>query len=227
MALTFSTTAQQAQQNGVKCLVYGRAGVGKTVLAATAPTPIIFSAEAGLLSLRHTEIPVAVIKNIDDLQEAFKWATESHEAKGFETICLDSISEIAEVVLANAKATAKDPRQAYGELADRMQHTIRSFRDIQGKNVYMTAKMVMNKDDNTGIQSYGPSMPGRTLTQGISYFFDEVFNINVNKDQEGNEFRYLRTRPDFQYEAKDRSGALVEFEPADLTAIFNKIKLGN
>jgi len=128
MALTFSTTREQAAVHGVKCLVYGKAGVGKTTLCATAPTPIIFSAEAGLLSLGAHDIPVALIKTIDDLEDAYRWATESHEASQFETVCLDSISEIAEVVLSNAKKTCKDPRQAYGELADRMGVTIRPFR---------------------------------------------------------------------------------------------------
>ena len=38
--------------SGVKCVVYGPAGGGKTRLLATAPSPIILSAEKGLLSLK-------------------------------------------------------------------------------------------------------------------------------------------------------------------------------
>ena len=51
MALKFTTTNQAAQLHGVKALVYGPSGAGKTTLCATAPAPIIISAEAGLLSL--------------------------------------------------------------------------------------------------------------------------------------------------------------------------------
>ena len=39
----------------------------------------------------------------------------------------------------------------------------------------------------------------------------------------GIEYRYLRTHPDIQSEAKDRSGVLDVLEPPDLTHIFNKI----
>ena len=39
MAIKFTTTAQATEH--VKCLVYGEAGIGKTVLTSTAPKPII------------------------------------------------------------------------------------------------------------------------------------------------------------------------------------------
>lgn len=49
MALTLTTTRQAVQANGVKILVYGQAGAGKTVLSATTGgNPLIISAEAGL-----------------------------------------------------------------------------------------------------------------------------------------------------------------------------------
>jgi phage nucleotide-binding protein len=204
-------------------LVYGKAGMGKTTLCATAPNPIILSAEAGLLSLRGHNIPVIEIKTIDDLMEAYQWATESEEAKHFETVCLDSLSEIAEVVLNNAKRTTKDPRQAYGELIERMGTTIRSFRDLSGKHVYMSAKQESIKDDTVGTTSYGPSMPGSKLGGQLPYLFDIVLRLNIGKTAEGVEYRYLQTRPDFQSEAKDRSGALDVMEQPNLTHIINKI----
>ena len=67
-------------------------------------------------------------------------------------------------------------------------------------------------------------MPGNTLKQGISYFFDEVLVLRVEADADGNPYRCLQTARDLQYEAKDRSGALEAFEPPDLAAIAAKIK---
>ena len=58
MALNFTTTDRAAQLNGVKVLVYGQAGAGKTVLASTAPAPFLISAEGGELSLRNVQIPM-------------------------------------------------------------------------------------------------------------------------------------------------------------------------
>lgn len=223
MALKFTTTDKASVSNGVKVLVYGGAGMGKTVLCSTAPSPIILSAESGELSLRKMSIPMIEITTVQDLIEAHQWLTMSAEARQFQTVCIDSLSEIAEVVLNNAKRQVKDPRQAYGELIEKMESVIRSFRDLSGKNVYMAAKMEPTKDELTGVVKYGPSMPGSKLGVKLPYFFDEVFRLGINKTPQGENYRFLQTQPDLQYEAKDRSGSLDSMEPPNLAHIFNKI----
>lgn len=224
MALKFTTTDQAAQLHGVKVLVYGPSGVGKTTLCATAPAPIIISAEAGLLSLRKFKIPVIEIKTVEDLTEAHRWCMQSAEAAQFATVCIDSISEIGEVVLANAKRQVKDPRQAYGELLEKMMATIKAFRDLQGKHVYMAAKMEPVKDELTGVVRYMASMPGAKLGPQLPYLFDEVFRMGINKTPQGEAYRFLQTQPDLQYDAKDRSGTLDPIEPPDLNHVFSKIQ---
>lgn len=212
-----------ATQHGIKCLVYGAAGVGKTKLVATAPAPLLISAESGLLALREYDIPVAEITDLQTLHQVYSWITRSSEAKQFYTVCLDSISEIGEVCLAAAKKQFKDPRQAYGDLIDRMMLLLRAFRDLPNKHVYMSAKMEAYKDEATGAVRHQPSMPGAKVGPALPYLFDEVFHMGVAKNDEGQDYRYLRTQVDFQYDAKDRSGTLDPFEPPDLTHVFNKI----
>lgn len=223
MALQFTTTDQASAKSGVKVLVYGDSGMGKTTLCATAPAPIIVSAESGLLSLRKFRIPVIEVKTIDQLTEAYNWALQSAEARQFATFCIDSISEIGEVVLANAKKQVKDPRQAYGELIEKMTMTIRAFRDLPGKHVYMAAKMEPMKDELSGVVKYGPGMPGSKLGPQLPYYFDEVFRLGVNKTVQGETYRFLQTQPDLQYTAKDRSGSLAAIESPDLNHVFAKI----
>lgn len=217
------TTTNKVDNNGIKLMVYGGAGFGKTVLCSTAPNPIILSAESGLLSLRRVNLPVIEITSFNDLIEAFNWCKTSHEASQFHTICLDSISEIAEVILTNEKKGAKDPRKAYGEMIEKTLMALKDFRDIKGKHIYMSAKMESVKDEATGIIMYGPSMPGNKLGPQLPYLFDEVFRLGISKDQSGLEYRFLQTKADMQYSAKDRSGALDALEPPDLTAVINKI----
>lgn len=218
--LALTSTKQVSLDHGIKCLVYGRSGIGKTRLTATAPRPIIVSAEGGLLSLRDKDIPAFEIKNLDDLNRAHDYLI-GPGGRDYYTIAVDSISEIAEKVLANAKAGTKDGRQAYGILADQMWTTIRALRDIKGKCVVMTAKAEYVKDEN-GVTRWGPSMPGKQLTQGLAYYFDEVFHLGSYRGA-GGEHISLQTKSDLQYEAKDRSGALDFFEYPDLTGVFNKI----
>lgn len=224
MAIRLTTTAQAAADNGIKVLVHGPAGAGKTSLCATTGEPtVIISAEAGLLSLRGHDIPVIEVKSLADVHEAYQFITSSADAKAFRWVCLDSISEIAEVCLAYEKSRTKDPRQAYGALQDEMGALIRAFRDLPERNVYFSSKQERKEDATTGAQLYFPSLPGAKLGQGIGYFFDEVFALRVERDADGNPTRMLQTGRDFQYEAKDRSGCLDPYEPCDLSLIAKKI----
>lgn len=207
--------------NGIKLLVYGASGVGKTPLCATAPDPILFSAEQGLLSLRRTRTPYIAITNYAGLVEAYQWAAGSAEARQFYTFCLDSLSEIAEVVLVEEKRKSKDPRKAYGEVIDQVILLARAFRDLPGKSVVIIAKEEYSKDEATGAMMFGPMMPGNKLGQKLPYYFDETFRMVVNPLNRAQ--KALVTVPSFQHTARDRSGMLAEYEAPDLTAIFRKI----
>jgi hypothetical protein len=222
MALQWGTT-DQVGLNGVKVLVYGGPGAGKTRLIATAPRPVIGSAESGLLSLRQHKIPFALIKTYQDLLEFYQWCAYNAVRNGILTVGLDSVSEIAEQILANEKARVKDPRQAYGELIERVLHVVRLFRDLPGLNVYISAKMEFTKDE-MGRMFYQPSLPGSKLGPALPYFFDEVFHLGLITGQDGKNYEALLTTTTPQHNSpKDRSGALAAYEAPNLQHIFNKI----
>lgn len=210
------------------------------MLVATLPAPLLISAESGLLSLRGEniekvfgvaspgityDIPVAAVQTYDDLLFIHQWLASGQDGGQFRSIALDSLSEIAEAVLSNYKAKNKDPRAAYMEVIEKTEWLIRAFRDLPGRNVLMTAKMEMNKDEATGMTRYGPSMPGAKLSQKLAHFFDEVFRIGISSQRmaDGKFARFLQTQPDMQYDAKDRSGALEPYEFPHLSYLFQKI----
>jgi hypothetical protein len=205
---------------GIKCLVFGPAGAGKTRLAATCDGRVLMiSAEAGLLSLRGTEADIEVlnITSVDQLYEAYAYAQNSHH----DWVFLDSLSEVAEIMLAGEKMQTKDGRKAYGETNDKMGHLIRAFRDLPC-HVLMTCKQERVQDEG-GRLLYSPSMPGQKLGQSLPYFFDEVFAYRVEKNAEGETVRVLQTSKDATHEAKDRSGTLDQFEPPNMALIRAKI----
>lgn len=238
MALDFAYTEEESVRNGVKLMVHAPAGTGKTMLCATLPTPVIFSAESGLLSLTPKNIArvygadrddinynmlTIKIRNVADLEDAHQWATESHEASEYETFALDSISEIMEQILTAAKVSNRDGRAAYGDLHEQGIVLVKGFRDIEGKNIYMSAKQGPFKDEATNITKYGPMMPGSKLGPSIPYLFDEVYALRLGQDDAGM-YRFLQTQPDLQYEAKCRSGSLELHEEAHLGRLIAKIK---
>lgn len=208
--------------SGVKLLVYGAAGAGKTYLIKTLPDPIILSAEAGLLSIKGSNLPYFIIETMADLNEAYSWLMGSEEAKRYKSVALDSISEIAEVVLSAEKKTAKDPRQAYGQMQDQMADLVRAFRDIPGKHIYFSAK-IEKAQDELGRILYSPSMPGNKFAQQMPYFFDEVLALRMERTPDGEIQRALMCESDGIWTAKDRSGKLSPWEEPDLGAIIKKI----
>jgi phage nucleotide-binding protein len=225
MAVEIVSSRQVAQSHGIKCLIYGKSGAGKTYLSRTAPRPIILSAESGLLSLNDIDLPVFKVKDLKDLYDFYAWIQVPQNGQHFDTIYMDSISDIAEVILANSKKVVKDNRQVYSHYADELIPLIKAYRDMPNKHVVMVAKQEQNKDEATGMVLQGPMMPGSKVGQQLPYLFDEVFRLGIGKDGQ-TEYRYLQTALDMQHEAKDRSGCLDAFEPADLSHIFNKILSG-
>lgn len=227
--------SQVLEDHAPKILVYGPSGAGKTTLIASLPGRVlILSAEAGLLSLAQCELDddlfhVATVKTIDDVREAFSLVSKPRAQHGYDWVVLDSASEIAEVVLAHAKTQTKDPRQAYGEVIDKMGALLKSFRDLPEIGVYVSCKESVIKDEATGRVSFGVSMPGAKLGDAVPYLFDEVLRMVVidRKDDDGTVVseRWLQTAKDARSVAKDRSGRLESpLEVADLGAIVSKIK---
>ena len=221
MAISVKSTKGLTSANGVKMLVYGEAGAGKTTLIKTLPTPIVLSAEGGLLPIQDADIPYIEISDIDTLKEAYEWMGSS-EATHFESVAIDSLSEIAEVILSFEKKNTKDPRQAYGAMQEQMADIIRAFRDLSGKHVYMSAKLEKTKDE-TGRMIYAPSAPGAKTGQSLPYFFDEVLALRIERDAGGKTQRALMCDSDGLWAAKDRSGKLDPWESPDLGEIITKI----
>ena len=208
----------------INILVYGNAGIGKTCLIPSLPRPIVLNAEGGLLSIMGADIPYINIRSMKDLDDAFDYLTKPDVMNTYDSICLDSISEIAEICLNEEMEKTKDGRMAYGQMGKLIEYIIRTFRDFQGKIVYFTAKLDKVKDEVTGRIMWGPSMPGNVVSKDLPYQFDEVFAMRAETEAKtGAVRRFLQTSSSDNYIAKDRSGALNQFEEADLGAIIQKI----
>lgn len=222
-SLEFTTTEKAAVSHGVKMLVYGDAGVGKTRLCSTAPKPLILSAESGLLSLKHVKVPVIVIKSYADLILALEWCKTEAVKMGILTVCLDSFSEVVEMILAKEKAATRDGRKAYGEMATEAIRIAKEFRDLPGLNVIITCKEEIIENPMTGTPKAIPTAPGQQVAKELRYLFDQVFHAYTGTDDEGTKFWGLETQPADHCVAKDRSGKLSNPELPDLTVITNKI----
>lgn len=224
MAVNIKST-KDVHTNGIKLVLYGASGSGKTVMSAGAPNPIFISAEKGMLSLADQDIPYIEVNTLKSMGEAYKYVVGSE----YDTIVIDSLSEVTQVCLdqfkksmiAESSSGKIDARQAYGKIAESIGNLIRNFRDIDGKNVIFIAKerRMENEDGSVTFEAY---LPGQVLPFDLPYLVDEVFCLLI--DRKGN--RTIQTAGDFKRICKDRSGTLDNPEVADFNVIFDKIKAG-
>jgi len=223
----------------VKAIVSGFSGAGKTRSLGTLPAgTLIISSEGGLMPLMGRDIGFIDIsvgadgKTLTDpaariarLSEAFKWLHAGcPDAKGkatnaYRTVCLDSLTEISELLVAKLNKDFPDRKDSFpmwGEYGKVMRSIIKNFRDLP-YNVFMTVLAEPDKDD-TGKRFIGLDVAG-SISRKLGQYFDLVLYVHV--DAEGN--RSLITRSTDTLQCKDRSGKLDAKEPVDLSAIMLKI----
>lgn len=219
-----------------KCLIYGSSGVGKTTALATLPgKTLLVSAENGLLSISDKDIDVydlTVDKNGKALDRHLRFEKLNHflskvlpELEGYDTLAIDSLTEIAQNIVENLKIKHPESRDAlkmWGEYSAIMTALVKSLRDLPGYNVVMTALSSVDKDEQNR-RFIGIDVNGK-ISGRIPALLDEVFYMQVMQDDEGKEHRVFVTSNHGDIIAKDRSGKLNQFEQPDFGRIFAKIK---
>lgn len=210
-----------ARQYGVKCLVYGDPGMGKTPCLSSAPRPVLCATEPGLRSMTHSDVPTWEAYTPARIQEFFDWLFGSAEATNFDTVGIDSVSQYAEIVLAAELALAKDPRKAYGELSRKVYGNLGGLYFMRQKHVYITAKKVFMEEGT--LFKARPYFPGKDLNVKVPHLYDEILHMEKTIDvTTGKQVPMFRTVPTPSILARDRTGQLAEMEPPNLTNLFAK-----
>lgn len=217
-----NTTANVTRAAGV---IYGPPKIGKTRLAVTYPC-LVVNTERGLLSLRRDNLPKVDVYSRDEMDELLTalYSDKPNKFNQFKNYHVDSISDLAEVVLGQMKGKNKDPRKAYGETHDIVMMYFRAWRDLPNKNVTFVAKETNYNE--LGVAKMRPSMPDQYLTTQLPYMFDFILHMTHFRHSDGNMYVGLHCRADFQTTAGDRSGTLDEWEQPNLSHVFNKILRG-
>ncbi|QDH84429.1 hypothetical protein Axy19_004 [Achromobacter phage vB_AxyS_19-32_Axy19] len=213
---------QFAQRFGVKMVVYGPPGSGKTPLMATAPNPLLLLIEAGAGSLRNvpSNIPGYKIDNASQADEFFLWWFGSSESKQFDTLCMDSVTHLAELYLKDELPKHKHGMQAYGEMSVRTMKQLESLNDQQYKHLCLIAKM--GWQDDAGVQTKTPHFPGKDLNVKVPHLFDNIAYLDRVLIPKHGEQVAMRNKAIIGIRARDRFGKLAELEPPNLAQAFAK-----
>ena len=244
---------RNAESGTIKIVVAGEPGNGKTSLARTIEAGLgekvlLISAEAGLLSLKGSDVDFVELqiddagnevpkeKRIERLGEIFVWLKEPEQVAKYKWIFVDSLTEVQQNLLEYLE-TVKDAEgnlvfggpkntiKKYGELSTRMMALAKIFRDIGHYNVVFSA-LVKTEKDADDIPKMKINLLG-AFADRLPALFDEVLYLGVTEEQDENgvHVRKILTQKTNKIDfPKDRSGKLSTLEPADLSVIVKKIR---
>lgn len=207
-----------AKQYGCKTLLYGPAGSGKTPTLSTAPRPVLLAVEPGLLSMRGSTVPTWLGLTDDKIEEFFKWAFGSNEINNFDTICVDSGSEMADVYLQLGLKNNKHGLKAYGDMLEDVMKHLRNLYFMKNKHVVILAKQEIIKESNLR----RPYFPGNALPIAVPHLFDFLIQIDIQNVPGVGQVKAFRCNGDISTMARARTGNLNDFEPPNLSQLFQK-----
>lgn len=212
--------SELAGRFGVKSLVYGGPGTGKTPIVNTAPRPVLCAVEPGLTSMRNSNVPTWEAYTADKIDEFFLWL-KTPESRAFDTVAIDSVSQMAEVYLGVALKKNAHGKAAYGDMARAVMKNMNDLFYMPQKHVYLISKQGLFEEGGTNVRK--PWFPGKDLNVQVPHMYDLIMHLaRVTIPGIPQQQLAFRTQNDFDIVARDRSGKLDQFEYPDLSRIFAK-----
>jgi hypothetical protein len=221
--MKLTTTGQLANYSGVKCIIYGNPGSGKTPLVLTAPNSIYVAIERGQVSLQGTNHPAVAAYDLPSFYEFMAWMDKSEEAKQYETFFFDSISHLAQLILndeLNKKSKSGEKvngQAAYGAMAKRVLTLMDKIQSMDGRNIVMLAQL------NTKTEQQRPYFPGNEIDTKLPHLFDGVFHLGEHDIPEKGVHYSLQMRETSDVFARCRFIGAANYERPDLGYLFNKL----
>lgn len=206
-----------ANASGFKCIVFGAPGSGKTPISATSPRPVMLITEPGMLSMKNVKIPAYEAYTIDRIEGFFSWwFSDSKEIGNFDTLIVDSSSQLAEIYLQDALKNNKHGLKAFGEMATEAMVHFRKMFFMPHKHIYLIAK----EGITDGIKR--PFYPGKILNVEVPHLYDAILHLGIHNVPQMGQVLSFQCRQSYDIVARDRSGRLNEYEPPDFSLLLGK-----
>lgn len=202
---------------GAKAIIYGGAGSGKSPVASTAPRPFMMVCEPGMLSMTKFKFPAIPAFTVTEIDDRFAWIFGSNETKNFDTICIDSVSQMCEIIVTDELKKNKDGRKAYGELSRKVMDKLNGLYFMPEKHLYLICKQQVTEDN-----CKRPYFPGRDLPIKVPHLFDFILHLGIQNVPGMGQVSAFRCNQAIDVLARARTGNLSDYEPPDFGKLIAK-----
>jgi hypothetical protein len=195
-------------------IIYGKKGVGKTSLAATAAkvpelSPVlVLAVEDGssVLDKEFHDDPNLDVVYVED------WATGAavidavaNNQTKYKTVVVDTISELQEHMKAHTTETGYG---LWAFIADNSINVVKMLHRSKFVNVIFTSHAEKLKEEDSGKVLMSPFFLGKKTIEEALKPIDLVLYLALGKDEAGQPVHVLQTKGDGKIDASDRSGEL-------------------
>lgn len=219
----------------VTALLYGRTKTGKTPLAATAPEPIFLDVEKRMVSVKEKNVARIQIDTWADIKKAVKWLkkVEKTERK-FQTIVVDSLSEIAQKRFADHDANEEMAKNKYWRYSETYKDIMWLIDELKSMPHNLICICKQKPTTIEEVEKYRPLFPGQQLGPEIPYHFDLILCLipyDGDEEEEKEKPEYARNKvllikPTENYEGGSPD-SLDKTEVLDMSKIFEKVLAGS
>lgn len=151
----------------ITALIYGQSGMGKTTLACSAPSPVLFDFDNGVDRIRQEHVVPTV--QVETWQDALDAIEEVRKDGSFKTVIIDTASKLIDCITTYVCGNRNPQIQQWGIINTTFKTYLRSIQSL-GLHVVFVAQREIEK--NGDINRYVPQFRA-------SNYKDVLCDLNV------------------------------------------------
>ena len=159
MALQFRTAAELQLPTTIKAMLYGQAGMGKTTLALSMPSPLLLDFDGGVSRVNSSHLDGAAVAQINNWQEALELFQSDLSA--FKTIVIDTAGKMMDYIITYKCGNRQPSIRDWGGINAEFNNFTRGIANL-GKNIVYVAHRDSTKDGDDTV--YIPMMRSKNFT---------------------------------------------------------------